>query len=96
MFTLVPVRVPVAATKESQLIISICALSYTDLSVFFFQAEDGIRGDLVTGVQTCALPFLGFFGMVHVLEGTSISLADNAADTLRESLSLPKDRKSVV
>src|SRR5574344_1782180 len=24
--------------------------------VFFFQAEDGIRGDLVTGVQTCALP----------------------------------------
>src|SRR5438552_10307886 len=23
---------------------------------FFFQAEDGIRGDLVTGVQTCALP----------------------------------------
>src|SRR5438552_13268347 len=27
------------------------------LSVFFFfQAEDGIRDDLVTGVQTCALP----------------------------------------
>src|SRR5207244_6314928 len=24
--------------------------------VFFFQAEDGIRADLVTGVQTCALP----------------------------------------
>ena len=24
--------------------------------VFFFQAEDGIRGKLVTGVQTCALP----------------------------------------
>src|SRR5260363_454333 len=23
---------------------------------FFFQAEDGIRHDLVTGVQTCALP----------------------------------------
>src|SRR5207247_8359755 len=23
---------------------------------FFFQAEDGIRGPLVTGVQTCALP----------------------------------------
>src|SRR5207244_9878402 len=33
----------------------------TDLSdfsnfSFFFQAEDGIRDDLVTGVQTCALP----------------------------------------
>src|SRR5205823_10138768 len=25
-------------------------------SVFFFQAEDGIRDKLVTGVQTCALP----------------------------------------
>src|SRR5258708_5424308 len=25
-------------------------------SLFFFQAEDGIRDDLVTGVQTCALP----------------------------------------
>src|SRR5207244_9305908 len=24
----------------------------------FFQAEDGIRYDLVTGVQTCALPIL--------------------------------------
>src|SRR5438552_7010193 len=24
--------------------------------IFFFQAEDGIRYDLVTGVQTCALP----------------------------------------
>src|SRR5207244_10588613 len=24
--------------------------------LFFFQAEDGIRADLVTGVQTCALP----------------------------------------
>src|SRR5258708_16061186 len=27
--------------------------------VFFFQAEDGIRNDLVTGVQTCALPIFG-------------------------------------
>ena len=26
------------------------------LKKFFFQAEDGIRDDLVTGVQTCALP----------------------------------------
>src|SRR5258708_16699814 len=32
-------------------------------SIFFFQAEDGIRDDLVTGVQTCALPisFIGGF-----------------------------------
>src|SRR5229473_4327398 len=27
--------------------------------VFFFQAEDGIRDKLVTGVQTCALPISG-------------------------------------
>src|SRR2546425_2783089 len=27
--------------------------------VFFFQAEDGIRDKLVTGVQTCALPIWG-------------------------------------
>src|SRR5690606_39527175 len=29
--------------------------SSTD-TIFFFQAEDGIRGFHVTGVQTCALP----------------------------------------
>src|SRR5207244_8503165 len=29
------------------------------LFFFFFQAEDGIRDDLVTGVQTCALPISG-------------------------------------
>src|SRR5258708_10788352 len=31
-------------------------LSVASWFVFFFQAEDGIRDDLVTGVQTCALP----------------------------------------
>src|SRR5258708_26855579 len=31
-------------------------LSLCGSSFFFFQAEDGIRDDLVTGVQTCALP----------------------------------------
>src|ERR1041384_709965 len=31
---------------------------------FFFQAEDGIRDKLVTGVQTCALPILGLGGGV--------------------------------
>src|SRR5690606_40814374 len=29
------------------------------LSLFFFQAEDGIRDFHVTGVQTCALPISG-------------------------------------
>src|ERR1041384_8544787 len=30
--------------------------SYISLQLIFFQAEDGIRDKLVTGVQTCALP----------------------------------------
>ena len=33
---------------------------------------------------------LGFFGMVHVLEGTSIAVADSAADTVRKKLDLPR------
>jgi pyrroloquinoline quinone (PQQ) biosynthesis protein C len=33
---------------------------------------------------------VGFFGMVHVLEGTSIQLAINAADALQKTLGLPK------
>src|SRR5258708_22270253 len=36
-----------------------CGLSR--ILFFFFQAEDGIRDDLVTGVQTCALP-ISFWG----------------------------------
>ncbi|WP_100656825.1 TenA family transcriptional regulator [Alteromonas flava] len=33
---------------------------------------------------------LAFFGMVHVLEGTSIAMADNAADNIQKTLGLPK------
>ena len=33
---------------------------------------------------------LGFFGMVHVLEGTSINIADKAADIIRSKLNLPQ------
>ncbi len=32
---------------------------------------------------------LGFFGMVHVLEGTSVALALNAADRIQKTLDLP-------
>src|SRR5256885_12284616 len=35
-----------------------------ELSVFFFQAEDGIRDYKVTGVQTCALPISILHGRV--------------------------------
>src|SRR5258708_14893441 len=39
--------------------------------IFFFQAEDGIRDDLVTGVQTCALPILlaALPALCHLLAG---------------------------
>jgi hypothetical protein len=32
---------------------------------------------------------IGFFGMVHVLEGTSVALALNAADRIQATLGLP-------
>jgi pyrroloquinoline quinone (PQQ) biosynthesis protein C len=34
---------------------------------------------------------VGFFGMVYVLEGTSVALATQAANTLQQSLGLPKE-----
>src|SRR5258708_33308193 len=41
--------------------ISFDPVVYYCVFFFFFQAEDGIRDDLVTGVQTCALPISGSF-----------------------------------
>src|SRR3712207_8630205 len=37
-------------------------------SMFFFQAEDGIRDIGVTGVQTCALPISASFAGIGALE----------------------------
>src|SRR5438552_14781788 len=42
-----------------------CDRSCSSLFFFFFQAEDGIRDDLVTGVQTCALPISASRSNVH-------------------------------
>ena len=39
--------------------------------VFFFQAEDGIRDRLVTGVQTCALPI--YPGSGSIMGGIGVS-----------------------
>src|SRR6266508_4426269 len=36
-------------------------------TLFFFQAEDGIRDGHVTGVQTCALPISSFNAMADQL-----------------------------
>src|SRR5205823_871141 len=55
--------------------------------LFFFQAEDGIRDKLVTGVQTCALPiFCHFQEIADFAETLSIPLL------LRSSAPLPLDR----
>ena len=43
--------------------------------VFFFEAEDGIRDRLVTGVQTCALPILEDEGIFEEEKGESETLA---------------------
>src|SRR5688572_32644818 len=43
---------------------------------FFFQAEDGIRGFTVTGVQTCALPILLNLNSVMIGTMQSKMLAD--------------------
>src|SRR5256885_3484631 len=44
-------------TKDySSIVNASCLVGSRACSVFFFQAEDGIRDYKVTGVQTCALP----------------------------------------
>src|SRR5436309_9395172 len=62
------------------------------LCYFFFQAEDGIRGFHVTGVQTCALPIsLGGsgsgerFGEERVL-GHVVRMKDRPAREILESV----------
>src|SRR5205823_3519195 len=51
------------------------------ITMFFYQAEDGIRDKLVTGVQTCALPISGsappidapdFARQLHLLLGADV------------------------
>src|SRR5260221_6906075 len=63
-------------------------------SIFFFQAEDGIRDHCVTGVQTCALPicvcrlFLGVIGspLLRVGERRARLLAQHHVDIAHEAL----------
>src|SRR5438105_3753353 len=42
---------------------------------FFFQAEDGIRGPLVTGVQTCALPICELGATTAIMKDSRLSAA---------------------
>src|SRR5687767_15711891 len=43
-------------TMYSKRVSTLDGIVWEDEDYFFFQAEDGIRDKLVTGVQTCALP----------------------------------------
>src|SRR5207244_9906334 len=57
-----------------------------------FQAEDGIRDDLVTGVQTCALP-ISFKSLIEGVQFKGVTvhakhLADKAGKAQIEVLSL--------
>src|SRR2546425_9801637 len=60
---------------------------------FFFQAEDGIRDKLVTGVQTCALPIC----LVRECDredacGRDAPLLDQVSDPRREDARFPRAR----
>src|SRR5206468_6211155 len=46
---------------------------------FFFQAEDGIRDLIVTGVQTCALPILTSRGQAFLPLGPPCAPAERVA-----------------
>src|SRR5207244_7268621 len=55
---------------------------------FFFQAEDGIRDDLVTGVQTCALPISKLLGLDYP-GGPAIERVGRHGDPRRFALPRP-------
>src|SRR5207247_7844277 len=54
--------------------------------IFFFQAEDGIRAPLVTGVQTCALPI--FLLLTRHSLPVSVQLAEDTFKRLCREVSV--------
>src|SRR5687767_961444 len=57
--------------------------------VFFFQAEDGIRDKLVTGVQTCALPIMRRESAAGKSEMSGALIEVDIRDVLGESKKAP-------
>src|SRR2546429_6377067 len=53
-----------------------------ETSLFFFQAEDGIRDVAVTGVQTCALPIYLVLAadLIHIEDGQAVARGRLAED----------------
>src|SRR3989440_5268308 len=62
------------------------SMVYYDISVFFFffQAEDGIRDLIVTGVQTCALPIC-----LEIVQRSGIDAGLHHGGELARPLDLP-------
>src|SRR5258708_13595878 len=74
---------PILCRVSFFLSLAFCLLLWLFFFCFFFQAEDGIRDDLVTGVQTCALPISL---QVTCLRGHH--LVDQRSPDLRRSLAV--------
>src|SRR3990170_4302409 len=69
--------------------------------VFFLQAEDGIRDDLVTGVQTCALPILalsalGIFAPSDAAAGDAMAEVKATVDHVLRILKNPEYKSAAV
>src|SRR3989440_8084752 len=71
-------RIVVTSTAEVGLSVRTVLIIF--IVFFFFQAEDGIRDLIVTGVQTCALPILGYVSDPELL--------DKARSAARRALAL--------
>src|SRR6266404_7294471 len=67
------------------------------LFFFFFQAEDGIRDKLVTGVQTCALPILSRYLSSAWKSRTGCSMLkasrDNKASLGKKATGTPQEEE---
>src|SRR2546425_8138156 len=60
--------------------------------LFFFQAEDGIRDKLVTGVQTCALPISLLRPSVR-RNGLGRRVQRSPRDRVRSAVGAPRGRR---
>src|SRR5687767_15290865 len=59
-------------------IVSFICIRHTLLLFFFFQAEDGIRDKLVTGVQTCALPIFREIALLETFARQAVIAIENS------------------
>src|SRR5205823_9892007 len=67
--------------------------------MFFFQAEDGIRAKLVTGVQTCALPISEIKSMIDARNFGALREVFREwppADVAEVILDVPEDEQVII